>query len=264
VRRPPYSRAEIYKMTETPQLPDAYRLICFDSIDSTNEAAKRLAVEGAAERTVVWARQQTAGKARRGRGWVSEPGNLYCSVLLRPDRPADEAMQISFVAATAVADSLADIALASAAVECKWPNDALVDGRKVAGILLESSTRNGFELDWLVVGVGINVSHHPADAEFPATSLKEAGCGDLNVAGVLTSFISHFDRWFGHWSLEGFLPVREAWLRRARGIGAPLTVRLERETIVGTFSGIDTQGALIVTAEEGTRRITSGDVFFAV
>ena len=250
-------------MAEAPQLPDAYRLISFDSIDSTNEAAKRLAGEGAASGTVVWARQQTAGKARRGRGWVSEPGNLYCSVLLRPDRPAAEAMQMSFVAATAVADALADIVPASVAVECKWPNDALVDGRKVAGVLLESSARNGLAPDWLVVGVGINVSHHPADAEFPATSLKEAGCGDLDVAGVLTSLIRHFDRWSGQWSTEGFLPVREAWLRRARGIGAPLTVRLERETITGTFSGIDAQGALIVAAEEGTRRITSGDVFFA-
>ena len=250
-------------MTEAHQLPDAYRLVSFDSIDSTNEAAKRLAGEGAAGGTVVWARQQTAGKARRGRGWVSEPGNLYCSVLLRPDRPAAEAMQISFVAATAVADALSDIVPESVAVECKWPNDTLVDGRKVAGILLESSARNGVAPDWLVVGVGINVSHHPANAEFPATSLKGAGCGDLDVAGVLTSFVRHVDRWFGQWSVEGFLPVREAWLRRVRGIGAPLTVRLERETITGTFSGIDAQGALIVEAAEGARCITSGDVFFA-
>ena len=250
-------------MTEAPQLPDAYRLVSFDSIDSTNEAAKRLAGEGAAGGTVVWARQQTAGKARRGRGWVSERGNLYCSVLLRPDRPAAEAMQMSFVAAMAVADTLADVVAASARVECKWPNDVLVDGRKVAGILLESSARNGLAPDWLVVGVGVNVAHHPPDAEFPATSLRDAGCEDVDVADMLTSFCRHFDDWLGVWSAEGFRPVREAWLRRARGVGEPLTVRLERESIAGTFRGVDPDGALILEAAEGTRRITSGDVFFA-
>ncbi|MDP6787220.1 MAG: biotin--[acetyl-CoA-carboxylase] ligase [Rhodospirillales bacterium] len=249
-------------MTQAPRLPGAYRLVSFESIDSTNEAAKRLAGEGAAGGTVVWARQQTAGKARRGRGWVSEPGNLYCSVLLRPNRPAAEAMQMSFVAATAVADTVAD-AVAGPLVECKWPNDVLIDGRKVAGILLESSARNGLVPDWLVVGVGVNVAHHPPDAEFPATSLKAAGCGELDVAEMLSSFCRHFEGWYDAWSTRGFHPVREAWLRRARGIGAPLTVRLEGETIAGTFTGVDAQGALIVEAAEGTRCITSGDVFFA-
>ena len=249
-------------MTEALKLPDAYRLVSFNSIDSTNEAAKRLAGEGAAGGTVVWAHQQTAGKARRGRGWISEPGNLYCSVLLRPNRPATEVMQMSFVAATAVADTVAGV-LAGPAVECKWPNDVLIDGRKVAGILLESSARNGLVPDWLVVGVGVNIAHHPPDAEFPATSLRDAGCGELDVAEMLTSFCHHFNGWCGTWLAQGYHPVREAWLRRARGIGAPLTVRLDRETIAGTFTGVDAQGALIVEAAEGTRCITSGDVFFA-
>ena len=249
-------------MMEAPQLPDAYRLVSFDRIDSTNEAAKRLAGEGAAGGTVVWARQQSAGKARRGRGWVSEPGNLYCSVLMRPNRPAAEAMQMSFVAATAVADTVADVVAESAKVECKWPNDVLVDGRKVAGILLESSARNGLAPDWLVVGVGINVAHHPPDAEFPATSLREAGCGDLDVAGMLTSFIRHFDRWFGAWSAEGFharardLVAPRPGRRRALD-GAPGTGNHNRH-----LPGRRRPSALIVEAAEGTRRITSGDVFF--
>ena len=250
-------------MTEAPRLPEAYRLVSFDSIDSTNEAAKRLAGDGAASGTVVWARQQTAGKARRGREWVSKPGNLYCSVLLRPNRPAAEAMQISFVAATALADTLVAVLAPSATVECKWPNDVLVDGRKVAGILLESSARNGLAPDWLVVGVGVNVEHHPLSAEFPATSLRDAGGEDVSVTRMLTSFCHYFDSWFTAWSAEGFPPVRKAWLNRARGVGTPLTVRLERETISGTFTGVDTHGALIVEMAEGTRRITSGDVFFA-
>jgi BirA family biotin operon repressor/biotin-[acetyl-CoA-carboxylase] ligase len=249
-------------MMEAHQLPNAYRMVSFDRIDSTNEAAKRLAGEGAAGGTVVWARQQTAGKARRGRGWVSEPGNLYCSVLLRPNRPAAEVMQMSFVTATAVADTVAEV-LAGTLVECKWPNDVLIDGRKVAGILLESSARNGLVPDWLVVGVGINIAHHPKDAEFPATSLKDAGCGELDVAGMVASFCRHFDIWCGIWLTQGFLPVRESWLRRARGVGEPLTVRLEKETIAGTFTGVDAQGALIVETADGTRCITSGDVFFA-
>jgi BirA family biotin operon repressor/biotin-[acetyl-CoA-carboxylase] ligase len=171
-------------------------------------------------------------------------------------------MQMSFVAATAVADTVDDVVAASTKVECKWPNDVLIDGRKVAGILLESSAGHGLVPDWLVVGVGVNVAHHPPDAEFPATSLRDAGCRDLDVAGMLASFCRHFDGWYGAWSADGFGPVREAWLRRARGVGGPLTVRLERETIAGTFRGMDAHGALILEAAEGTRRITSGDVFF--
>ena len=248
-------------MTPQPLAAYGYRLVALDSVDSTNEEAKRLAAGGAADRTVVWAGEQTAGKARRGRGWVSEPGNLYCSILLRPDVAAARAMQIGFVAADGLADALAAALPDGAAVQCKWPNDLLVEGRKVAGILLEASS--GGTSDWLVVGVGVNVAHSPAGVEFPATSLRAEGCGDLEAETLLGDFCRRFAAWLETWKSAGFAPVRSAWLRRARGIGETLVVRLERGTLEGTFAGLDGDGALILETSDGRRRITSGDVFFA-
>ena len=149
-------------MTRTPDLPASYQLVRLDSVDSTNEEARRLAAsEAAVDGTLVWALSQTAGKGRRGRAWESPGGNLYCSILLRPDCAAAKAAQLSFVAAVAVVEAVTDIAGPALEVRCKWPNDVLVGGRKISGILLESEAGAGDEVEWVVVGVGVNVAHHP-------------------------------------------------------------------------------------------------------
>jgi len=141
-------------MTAVVRRAGVFRLHALDTVDSTNDEARRLAAGGAPHGTVVWARRQTVGRGRRGRPWVSEPGNLHCSILLRPACPATIAAQVGFVAANAVALAVAGLLPDGPPVTCKWPNDILVGGRKVAGILLESDVgRNGL-LDTLVVGVG--------------------------------------------------------------------------------------------------------------
>ena len=141
-------------MSVTASLPSPYQLITFETIDSTNEEAKRLAGSDAPEGTVVWAREQSAGRGRRGRAWVSGHGNLYCSILLRPDCHAFKAMQLSFVAALAMADAVASVLPKGAFVNCKWPNDVLVEGRKISGILLESQNIPlGVWIGWLSVPV---------------------------------------------------------------------------------------------------------------
>ncbi len=242
-------------------LPRPFRLIALDTVDSTNDEAKRLAAAGAADGTVVWARRQTAGRGRRGRRWVSEEGNLYCSVLVRPEYPASEAAQATFVAAIAAADAVAAALPPDAYVTCKWPNDVLVEGRKVAGILLESAAAAGEALDWQVVGLGINLAHFPADAEFPATSLHAEGAPDATEPDLLESFCSRFQAWRVTWRRVGFAAVRRAWLGRAHGLGQPVTVRLERETLGGVFAALDEGGALVLRQDGGERRITAGDVF---
>lgn len=249
-------------MTAEINLAPSYRLVTLDRVDSTNEEAKRRAAAGAPAGTLVWAREQTAGRARRGRRWSSPPGNLYCSLLLRPEGPAARALQLSFVAAVALAEAVAGLLPAAKAVECKWPNDVLIDGRKVAGILLEGTAADGDRLEWLVVGAGVNVAGFPAATEFPATSLRAEGYAGADVGAVLEAFAEGFARWVATWQAEGFGAVRAAWLGRARGLGAPLTVRLERETLEGTFCDLDADGALVLKAAAGCRRITSGDVFF--
>ncbi|HEY0521750.1 MAG TPA: biotin--[acetyl-CoA-carboxylase] ligase, partial [Stellaceae bacterium] len=125
-----------------PRLPPSFRLLSYDRLGSTNDEAKRLARDdGAAHGTVVWALEQTQGHGRTGRVWASPPGNLYCSTVLRPDCPAARAAEIGFVAALAVGDALTPLLPGSARLGYKWPNDVLVGGRKVSGILAEAQGR---------------------------------------------------------------------------------------------------------------------------
>lgn len=244
-------------------LPGSLFPVVLETVDSTNEEAKRRASAGAPDGTLVWAVQQTGGRGRDGRGWASAPGNLYCSLLMRPDYPAAEAMQLGFVTANAVADTVAAALPRSAMVTCKWPNDVLVEGRKIAGILLESEAAAGGGLAWVVIGVGINVAHHPPPGEsrYPATSLIAEGAGAVSPDGILASYCRYLQSGLAVWRRVGFAAVRSAWLRRAHGLGGAITVRLERETLDGTFEDLDADGALVLGQAGGRRRITVGDVF---
>ncbi len=254
-------------MTRPPVLPSSYRLVCCDSIASTNDEAKRLARAGAAERTVVWALEQTAGRGRRGRRWVSPRGNLYTSLVLRPDCSPESAARLGFAAALAIGDALASLVPGLAGLACKWPNDVLLDGRKIAGILLESelgrdaNTGSGERLAFLVVGVGINLVAAPEDAEYPATSLAAEGCRAPEPAAMLEALIRCFDVWERRWREEGFAPVRNAWLARATPLGQPIEVRLENRTLHGRFADLDRHGALVLETPDGPRLISAGDVF---
>ncbi|MGQ0664295.1 MAG: biotin--[acetyl-CoA-carboxylase] ligase [Pseudomonadota bacterium] len=251
-------------MTAAPRLPPAYRLIARAALDSTNEEAKRLARAGAEDGTLVWAREQSAGRGRSGRRWVSPPGNLYCSLVLRPDCPPAAAAQLSFVAALGVGGGLGAIIPPLIELRYKWPNDVLLNGRKAAGILIEAEPAQGGErLDWMVLGVGVNVASHPEGTDFPATSLAfEAGI-PFRCEDVLEAFARHFQSWVNRWLEEGFAPVRREWTKRAKGIGEKITVRLARERLSGTFVDLDADGALLLEPARGPRRrIAAGDVFF--
>jgi BirA family biotin operon repressor/biotin-[acetyl-CoA-carboxylase] ligase len=245
------------------QLPSFYRLVIHERIDSTNEEAKRLASAGAAAGTLVWAGEQLAGRGRRGRGWASPPGNLYASLLLRPACPPARACQLNFVAAVALVETVTALLPAGAAVTLKWPNDVLVGGAKLSGILLEASAALDRSIDWLVIGVGVNVVSHPADTPYPATNLQREGVGNATAAAVLAPFAERFQAWYETWREQGFAPVRARWLASARGLGEPIEVRLERETLEGRFGDLDESGALMLDMRDGARRqITTGDLFF--
>lgn len=250
-----------------PKLPDGFTLLRLDETDSTNDEAKRLAGEGAAEGTVVWARVQHAGRGRRGRFWVSEPGNLFVSVLLRPGCGPLEGAQLSFAAALAVAELLDPVLPKGAKVLCKWPNDVLVDGRKISGILLESSSASDSagRLEWLVVGMGVNLVHHPGiGGPHPSTSVSEERGEALTAEAAFERVMAAFAHWHGLWHAEGFAPIRTAWLKRAYGLGRRVTALSEGESLVGTFTGLDDDGALVLEQAGGkTHRIAAGDVSFA-
>jgi BirA family biotin operon repressor/biotin-[acetyl-CoA-carboxylase] ligase len=242
-------------------LPEGYRLRHYEVVCSSNDEAKTLARSGEPAGAIVWADRQTAGRGRRGRVWTSPPGNLYFSLLLRPDAPPARIAQLSFVAALGLGEALGELAGAALEWRCKWPNDLLVNGKKLAGILIESETSAGGRIDFVVIGIGVNLRSRPENTEFPATSLAAEGIAGVSPADLLAAFLRHFDLWCGRWREAGFSPVREAWLRRAAGLGEPTRVRLERTTLTGRFLDLDADGALVLDAADGRRKIAAGEVF---
>ena len=241
--------------------PGGYALVELDESDSTNEEARRRAAAGEQRPLWIAAARQSAGRGRRGREWQSAPGNLFATLLLRPEKPAAECAQLSFVAALAVSDMLARFAR-HADLALKWPNDVLASGRKIAGILLESESGADGMATWLAVGVGVNLAVFPEDTEFPAISLAALGAVPPAPKDALLHLAARFAKWYEVWRASGFAPVREAWLARASGLGARIRVRLANEEISGVFQGIDQSGALLLGLPSGaTRTIAAGEVF---
>lgn len=238
------------------------RLILLNEVDSTNDAARRAAALGAPPPFWVVARRQTAGRGRRGRSWASLEGNLFASGLFVLDTGPADAAALAFAAALAAAETV-DAYVARGRVEVKWPNDVLIDGRKVAGVLLESQSVGG-ALE-LVVGVGVNLAAAPADTERPSTCIAEAqawpNLGAPGPEAAAKRLAERFDHWLHRWAREGFAPVRAAWLGRAAGLGAPVLARLPDRELSGVFEDLGADGALIARTEEGRVAVRAGEIF---
>ena len=244
-------------MTERRGWPDGYRLRRFASVDSTNEEAKRLAAAGEFAPLWIAASEQTNGRGRRGRAWVSQSGNLFATLLIRASIAG--AAQLSFAAGLAVAGALQELAPAGK-IGLKWPNDVLLNGRKTAGILLESCGNSG-----VAIGIGINLASHPEATEFPATSIAAETGSSPDLDDALACLATHMAAWYETWRRDGFAPVRAAWISRAQALGSSIRVRLTDREMEGLFENIDHEGALVLKAPSGARtRITAGDVFFSV
>jgi BirA family biotin operon repressor/biotin-[acetyl-CoA-carboxylase] ligase len=249
-------------VTAQPPWPQGYGLKEFESIDSTNEEARRLAQAGVSGPVWISAAQQTSGRGRRGRAWESPSGNLAATLMLRPQKSPGEAAQLSFVAALAASDAIQAFT-SGARIAVKWPNDILADGRKIAGILLESASAGSGRLDWLAVGIGINLARHPEGTEFPATSLASLGEPVPATTDVLLRLACQWAKWYDAWNANGFGVIRDAWLARAANLGVRIRARLQKEEISGVFEGIDEAGALILReTHDRTRVIAAGEVFF--
>jgi BirA family biotin operon repressor/biotin-[acetyl-CoA-carboxylase] ligase len=243
----------------------AIPVLSLEQIDSTNAEARRRAEAGEAGPLWITAGRQTAGRGRRGRAWSTEPGNLAATLLTSVRKPPAEAAQTAFVAALAVAD-LCEAYVPKSLVGIKWPNDVLVAGAKVAGILIESGTLPDGRL-WLAVGCGVNLAHAPADTPYPATSLaahlRDGVAEPPCPAEAMGAFAANFRGWMGAWEERGFPAIADAWSERARGLGGFCVARLGAETVEGVAEGLDTDGALRLRLRSGeVRRITAGDVFF--
>jgi len=223
-------------------------------VASTQAVAFALAADGAPDRTVVVAESQAAGRGRRGRAWLDEPGaSLLTSIVLRPRLAPAQLPALSLTAAVAVAEALA--AVAGLAPRLKWPNDVLVDGRKIAGILLES------RLDpspLVVLGVGINVRQRtlPADVGDRATSVRLASGREVALDAVLAALLEALDRWRERLERDGFEPARVRWRTLADTLGRTVTV----DGVRGVAMDVDADGALVIVDGGHRQRVLAGDV----
>jgi len=248
--------------SNTIRLPEGFYLHQLDSVDNTNEEAKRLADKGAQSGALVLAKTQTSGRGRRGRAWSSPVGNLYSSLLLRPTCSLAEAARLTFLIAVAMAEAIETVTGMQVRPDCKWPNDLMVNGRKICGILLESASNHLSSTDYLVIGTGVNVAFYPDDSERSATSLASLGA-PVSVHELVSVYVERIAYWLPIWEQQGFTPIREAWLTRGYGIGEPVVARLTERELQGTFVGLDDDGSLILREGSGfEHRIGAGEVFF--
>jgi BirA family biotin operon repressor/biotin-[acetyl-CoA-carboxylase] ligase len=239
-------------------LPDGYQLFHHEVLESTNDTAKAMAREGMAHGSVIVADHQSRGRGRRGNQWTSFAGNLYISLILRETIAVKHAGQLSFLAAVALADAVSPLLKPDCRLEQKWPNDVWLNGGKLAGILLESESLPSGGLDWLVIGMGVNVSAAPDDGAI----LKGVTLSDISAQEIAEQFLIRLTKRLVEWRADGFSPVRKAWLAKARGLESRITVRLPRSEVHGIFKGIDEDGCLILDTDNGQQKIASGDVFF--
>lgn len=224
---------------------------------STNADMLALATAGADEGSWLRAERQTAGKGRHGRVWVSPPGNLYATTLVRL-RPADPPAATLALVASVALDEVTGMFLYErcSSLVLKWPNDLLLNDVKLSGILLE---RSG---DAVVIGIGFNLMHHPELQDRPTTSLAAQGIV-VEPATFLDALVEAFGRWLGRWRQEGLSPVRARWLKRAHPIGTALTANLPDGTSVqGLFDGLGPDGALTLRLASGERHVIhAADIF---
>jgi BirA family biotin operon repressor/biotin-[acetyl-CoA-carboxylase] ligase len=235
----------------------------FHEIDSTNTLARELAEGGAPEGEIVIAEAQTHGRGRLGRRWQSPPfANLYFSIILRPRLAPALAPQITLMAAVAVAETTGAFVPQGATI--KWPNDILVGGRKLAGILTEASC--DFErLDYVILGIGVNLNYRlsamPAEIRARATSVAELAGNSVSRESFLKRLIHALDRCYGELEESGFAPLAPRWEAHFGLRGKRVRVELLDQNVTGRAIGIDRDGALLIEDEQGARlRVLAGDV----
>lgn len=234
----------------------------FGDVGSTNAEALALAREGDPGRLWVTADRQVAGKGRSGRPWVSEAGNLYASLLLIDPAPLSRLATLPLAVATGVHRTLERVLAGTGRrVEIKWPNDVLVDGAKICGILIESTSVDGRLA--VVIGCGINCAHHPEAVLYPTTDLRALGV-DITAQEFLHRFVGGMAEALAEWKGgEGIATALAYWRAAAKGIGSPITVNLGDTRLEGVFEDIDDEGYLVLLTRDGDRRrISAGDLFF--
>jgi BirA family biotin operon repressor/biotin-[acetyl-CoA-carboxylase] ligase len=228
------------------------------SVPSTQDLIKQAAAQHVPEGLVAQALTQTAGRGRHGRTWVSDAGNLYLSLLLRPRAHAENLGELSLMTAVALVQAIDHRGIDEGLISLKWPNDILLDRQKCAGILVETDIVQDGRINWVVIGVGVNLSSAPPDI---AHALNDYADQPLHPDDLRDRFLENLHSLYQQWTNEGFQPIKKAWLARAHKPGAALSVKIGDDTQSGLFSGIDDRGGLILEIGGALKTITAGDVF---
>ena len=234
-----------------------WRLVVHDSLPSTSDACIAEAERGEAAGLAILALRQTHARGSRGRSWTEPPtGNLALSVLLRPEGALPAAGVWPLIAGLALHDALS-AGHPAGRLTLKWPNDVMLDGRKLAGILVERGLGGGH--DWLVIGFGANLAAAPELPDRVVACLAELGVPP-SPEQVASRLLVSLSGWMGVWESQGLPAVRAAWLERAHPLGAPLAVRMRGAQTAGSFAGLDQDGALLLRHEAGVQRIDTGEI----
>jgi len=245
--------------------PDGYGKRVLETVDSTNAEAARIADDLAGPEWIL-ALEQTAGRGRRGRAWVNPAGNFAATLVLHPTETPDVVALRSFVTSLALYDAFATVTGRPGGLSLKWPNDVLLNGGKVAGILLES-VGMARDIRHIGIGIGVNLKQAPVPDEVeagalrPVSLLSETGVDVTpeEFLDVLAPAYAHHEAQF---RIYGFAPIRELWLARAARLGEVITARSMREEVTGTFETVDEAGNLVLSTAKGRAVIAAADIFF--
>jgi BirA family transcriptional regulator, biotin operon repressor / biotin---[acetyl-CoA-carboxylase] ligase len=254
-----------FASSSSPKLPPGYRLLRLETVDSTNAEARRRAKAGEPGPLWIWSARQSQGRGRGGREWVSLHGNLFASLLIGINCSVRVASQLALVAGVVTYDTIAKLIAYEGRSELllKWPNDILLAGEKLAGMLLENVGSPVENRSVIVIGTGINLADHPEALSQPAISLGAYGM-TITPVDALEVLAATTHEWLTRWNEgTGFPSVRRAWLDRAGPTGRPLRVSINGDETEGVYAGLDADGALKLLTPDGfEHRIAAGDVFF--
>ena len=238
-----------------------WRVVRLSVVNSTNEEARRRALTGESDRLWIVAGEQTAGRGRRGRAWISPGGNLHATALLIDPCPPALAPQLGFVAGVALARAASDAGAAAAGL--KWPNDLILNGAKCAGILVEGIGLAGRRAGY-AVGVGVNCAHAPEGLGYATSCLAGASGRSVGAGELFERLAERFDEALEAWREgQAFDRIRAAWLDRVHGLGQRVAIESGAGRREGVFEGIDAGGRLLMRSERGLESIEAADLSLA-
>jgi BirA family biotin operon repressor/biotin-[acetyl-CoA-carboxylase] ligase len=236
----------------------AWRFQAFSELPSTSDFCIERAKAGEAAGLAVFAAQQSAGRGSRGRGWLSPSGNVALSVLLRPDIALAQASMFPLLAGIAVAEAVRAALPAGPAPMLKWPNDVLLEGRKCAGLLIDAAPEKN-RIEWMVIGIGINVAYAPEVPGRIATCLAAHGA-EAGAVEVANSVLKYLAFWLDRFEIAGPPAIIEAWLDHAHKIGEPIEVKSPHYNAAGAFAGLSPTGELLLSIENRIEKVSTGEI----